>query len=43
MSMFLLLKPVVVKELRQIRRDPTSLGMLLGLPDHSLLCSSVSH
>ena len=26
------LKPIVVKEFRQIRRDPTSLGMLLGLP-----------
>jgi ABC-2 type transport system permease protein len=26
------LKPVVVKEFRQIRRDPTSLGMLLVLP-----------
>ncbi|MEW6511644.1 MAG: ABC transporter permease [Bacteroidota bacterium] len=26
------LKPLVVKELRQIRRDPTSLGMLLVLP-----------
>lgn len=24
--------PMVVKEFRQIRRDPTSLGMLLGLP-----------
>jgi ABC-2 type transport system permease protein len=26
------LKPMIVKEFRQIRRDPTSLGMLLGLP-----------
>jgi ABC-2 type transport system permease protein len=26
------LKPIVVKEFRQIRRDPTSLGMLLVLP-----------
>jgi ABC-2 type transport system permease protein len=26
------LKPIIVKELRQLRRDPTSLGMLLGLP-----------
>jgi ABC-2 type transport system permease protein len=26
------LKPIIVKEFRQIRRDPTSLGMLLGLP-----------
>lgn len=26
------LKPVIVKEFRQIRRDPTSLGMLLVLP-----------
>jgi ABC-2 type transport system permease protein len=26
------LRPVILKELRQIRRDPTSLGMLLGLP-----------
>jgi ABC-2 type transport system permease protein len=32
MNLFRLLKPIVVKELRQIRRDPTSLGMLLGLP-----------
>jgi ABC-2 type transport system permease protein len=30
--MFRSLKPVVVKEFRQIRRDPTSLGMLLVLP-----------
>ncbi len=27
-----ILKPVVVKEFRQIRRDPTTLGMLLVLP-----------
>ena len=26
------LRPVIVKEFRQIRRDPTSLGMLLFLP-----------
>ena len=26
------IKPVVVKELRQIRRDPTSLGLLIGVP-----------
>src|SRR5512143_3097550 len=26
------LRPVVVKEFRQIRRDPTSLGMLIVLP-----------
>ena len=26
------LVPLIVKELRQIRRDPTSLGMLLVLP-----------
>jgi ABC-2 type transport system permease protein len=26
------LKPIVVKELRQVRRDPTSLGMLMVLP-----------
>jgi len=26
------LKPIIVKELRQVRRDPTSLGMLLALP-----------
>jgi ABC-2 type transport system permease protein len=26
------LKPIIVKEFRQIRRDPTSLGMLLALP-----------
>ncbi|HUI11643.1 MAG TPA: ABC transporter permease [Bacteroidota bacterium] len=26
------LKPIIVKELRQVRRDPTSLGMLLVLP-----------
>ncbi|HEV8538771.1 MAG TPA: ABC transporter permease [Bacteroidota bacterium] len=30
--MRLALKPVIVKEFRQIRRDPTSLGMLLFLP-----------
>lgn len=32
MTIFRSLKPVVVKEFRQIRRDPTSLGMLLVLP-----------
>jgi len=26
------LRPLILKEFRQIRRDPTSLGMLLGLP-----------
>ena len=26
------LRPIIVKELRQVRRDPTSLGMLLVLP-----------
>src|ERR1041384_8681484 len=26
------LKPIIVKEFRQVRRDPTSLGMLLVLP-----------
>jgi len=26
------IKPVVVKEFRQIRRDPTTLGLLIGLP-----------
>jgi ABC-2 type transport system permease protein len=30
--MFRALKPIIVKEFRQIRRDPTSLGMLLVLP-----------
>ena len=30
--MYRALKPIVVKEFRQIRRDPTSLGMLLILP-----------
>ncbi len=30
--MFKALKPIVVKEFRQIRRDPTTLGMLLVLP-----------
>jgi ABC-2 type transport system permease protein len=30
--MFEALKPIIVKEFRQIRRDPTSLGMLLVLP-----------
>jgi ABC-2 type transport system permease protein len=30
--MFQALKPIIVKEFRQIRRDPTSLGMLLVLP-----------
>jgi ABC-2 type transport system permease protein len=32
MNLLRRLKPVVVKEFRQIRRDPTSLGMLLVLP-----------
>lgn len=32
MAMLKLLKPVIVKELRQMRRDPTTLGMLLVLP-----------
>lgn len=32
MNLIRRLKPVVVKEFRQIRRDPTSLGMLLVLP-----------
>jgi ABC-2 type transport system permease protein len=31
-NIFRLIKPVIVKEFRQIRRDPTSLGMLLVLP-----------
>jgi ABC-2 type transport system permease protein len=31
-GLFRLIKPVIVKEFRQIRRDPTSLGMLLVLP-----------
>jgi ABC-2 type transport system permease protein len=30
--MFKAVKPIIIKEFRQIRRDPTSLGMLLGLP-----------
>ncbi len=30
--MFRSLKPIILKEFRQIRRDPTSLGMLLALP-----------
>lgn len=30
--MFKPLKPIIIKEFRQIRRDPTSLGMLLVLP-----------
>ncbi len=30
--MFQALKPIIVKEFRQIRRDPTSLGLLLVLP-----------
>ena len=29
---FRALKPIIVKELRQVRRDPTSLGMLMVLP-----------
>ncbi len=32
MSLARSLKPIIVKEFRQIRRDPTSLGMLLALP-----------
>lgn len=32
MSLTRSLRPIIVKELRQIRRDPTSLGMLLILP-----------
>jgi ABC-2 type transport system permease protein len=32
MALYRRLKPVIVKEFRQIRRDPTSLGMLLILP-----------
>jgi ABC-2 type transport system permease protein len=30
--MYRLLRPIIIKEFRQIRRDPTSLGMLLVLP-----------
>ena len=30
--MFKSLKPIIIKEFRQIRRDPTTLGMLLVLP-----------
>ncbi len=30
--MFKSLRPIIIKEFRQIRRDPTSLGMLLVLP-----------
>lgn len=30
--MFRSLRPIIIKEFRQIRRDPTSLGMLLVLP-----------
>lgn len=32
MALWRTLRPVVLKEFRQIRRDPTSLGMLLALP-----------
>lgn len=32
MTLIRALKPIIVKEFRQIRRDPTSLGMLLVLP-----------
>jgi ABC-2 type transport system permease protein len=32
MNHFRLVRPVIIKEFRQISRDPTSLGMLLGLP-----------
>ena len=31
-AMYRALRPIIVKEFRQIRRDPTSLGMLLVLP-----------
>jgi ABC-2 type transport system permease protein len=30
--MFTALRPIILKEFRQVLRDPTSLGMLLGLP-----------
>ncbi len=32
MSSLMALKPIIWKELRQVRRDPTSLGMLMVLP-----------
>jgi ABC-2 type transport system permease protein len=32
MNLYRLVKPIIVKEFRQIRRDPTSLGMLLVIP-----------
>lgn len=32
MTLFRSLRPIIIKEFRQIRRDPTSLGMLLVLP-----------
>ncbi|MFN0158728.1 MAG: ABC transporter permease [Bacteroidota bacterium] len=32
MNLIRSLKPIIIKEFRQIRRDPTSLGMLLVLP-----------
>ncbi len=32
MTVFRSLRPIILKEFRQIRRDPTSLGMLLVLP-----------
>ncbi len=32
MKLFAALRPMIIKEFRQIRRDPTSLGMLLVLP-----------
>ncbi|HEX9005869.1 MAG TPA: ABC transporter permease [Bacteroidota bacterium] len=32
MSIARALRPIIIKEFRQIRRDPTSLAMLLGLP-----------
>jgi len=32
------LRPIMLKEFRQIRRDPTSLGMLLGVPAALIVC-----
>lgn len=32
MNILRLLRPVIIKEFRQLRRDRTSLGLLLGLP-----------
>ena len=37
MTFWTSLRPIVLKELRQIRRDPTSLGMLLVLPAAMIL------